>query len=275
MRQICAASLRTRVLAIDTSIWIYQCFATALESLDAVTETDMVVAAVVDSVLGRSRVLIDTLGVSKLIFVLEGVPLECKRSTNELRASRRTHTHQRALECRDPITQRKLFRQCLSPSRALATAVVDALTTTWPDHVDVVVAPHEAEAYCAQLCARDEAWAAVTEDMDALTFGAKRQLRHCSSTTLSNCNFPSLVLIDLETLLEESKLTRAQFIDFCVLSGCDFCPTIPRIGPITAYKLITKHGSVEAILKNEPKLTVPDSFSEAYLTAHNLFLNNV
>jgi len=42
----------------------------------------------------------------------------------------------------------------------------------------VVEAPCEAEAQCAELCKSGKVWAVVTEDMDALTFGSPRLLRH-------------------------------------------------------------------------------------------------
>ena len=42
-------------------------------------------------------------------------------------------------------------------------------------------------------------------------------------------------------------------MDFCILSGCDYTIKIRDIGPVTAHKLIKKHGSIEEIIKNERK----------------------
>jgi flap endonuclease-1 len=33
-------------------------------------------------------------------------------------------------------------------------------------------------------------------------------------------------------------MDQDQFIDFCILCGCDYTPKIPQIGPIKAYKMI-------------------------------------
>lgn len=41
-----------------------------------------------------------------------------------------------------------------------------------------------------------------------------------------------------------------QFIDMCILLGCDYAPQIRGIGPRKAYELIQKHKSIENILEN-------------------------
>jgi len=45
-------------------------------------------------------------------------------------------------------------------------------------------------------------------------------------------------------------MTHAEFIDFCIISGCDYCPYIPKIGGLTAFSLIRKHKSIEEIMSN-------------------------
>ena len=44
--------------------------------------------------------------------------------------------------------------------------------------VPVIEAPTEAEAQCAELCRGGKVWAAGSEDMDTLTFGTPRMVRH-------------------------------------------------------------------------------------------------
>ena len=45
----------------------------------------------------------------------------------------------------------------------------------------IVEAPGEAEAQCAELCKEGKAYASVTEDMDALTFGTPVLIRGLNS----------------------------------------------------------------------------------------------
>ena len=46
-------------------------------------------------------------------------------------------------------------------------------------------------------------------------------------------------------------MNHDQFIDMCILCGCDYCPTIPKIGPVRAMKLIQKYGSIDVFLETE------------------------
>lgn len=47
-----------------------------------------------------------------------------------------------------------------------------------------------------------------------------------------------------------ASYTSLQFIDLCILLGCDYCGTIKGIGPKKAIDLIRQHGSIEEILDN-------------------------
>ena len=55
-----------------------------------------------------------------------------------------------------------------------------------------------------------------------------------------------------------------EFVDFCILCGCDYTCTIPRLGFITAYKSILKYKNIEAIIENlcvkEKKYKLPETF---------------
>lgn len=57
-----------------------------------------------------------------------------------------------------------------------------------------------------------------------------------------------------------------QFIDLCILLGCDYCGTIKGIGPKRAIDLIKQHGSIEEILENiDPNVSLFTPFKGAYL----------
>lgn len=61
-------------------------------------------------------------------------------------------------------------------------------------------------------------------------------------------------------------LTDDEFIDLCILCGCDYASKIEGIGPVKAYKFIKQYGSIENIIdhcrkENEhsekPKFVLP------------------
>uniref|UniRef100_A0A803KWZ6 Flap endonuclease 1 n=1 Tax=Chenopodium quinoa TaxID=63459 RepID=A0A803KWZ6_CHEQI len=134
--------------------------------------------------------------------------------------------------------------------------------------VPVVEAPSEAEAQCAALCISGKVYAVASEDMDSLTFGAPKFLRH-----LMDPSSKKIPVMEFETakVLEELSLTMDQFIDLCILSGCDYCESIKGIGGLTALKLIRQHGSIENILENinKERYQIPEDWP--YQEARRLF----
>lgn len=134
--------------------------------------------------------------------------------------------------------------------------------------VPVVEAPSEAEAQCAALCKSGKVYAVASEDMDSLTFGATRFLRHLMDP--SSKKIP-VMEFEMAKVLEELNLTMDQFIDLCILSGCDYCDNIKGIGGQTALKLIRQHGSIESILENinRERYQIPDDWP--YQEARRLF----
>lgn len=62
-------------------------------------------------------------------------------------------------------------------------------------------------------------------------------------------------------------MNHDEFVDLCILCGCDYCDSIDGIGSITAYKLILKHRSIENVLKfmesenkNKQKYNIPTEY---------------
>lgn len=55
--------------------------------------------------------------------------------------------------------------------------------------------------------------------------------------------------IDLEVALRGLDLTFEQFVDLCILCGCDYCNTIKGVGPKTALKLIKQFKNIEGVVR--------------------------
>lgn len=54
----------------------------------------------------------------------------------------------------------------------------------------------------------------------------------------------------LSKILSELEFTQREFIDLCILLGCDYCESIKGIGPKRAIDLMRQHRSIENILQN-------------------------
>ena len=126
--------------------------------------------------------------------------------------------------------------------------------------VPVVLAPCEAEAQAAALAKAGKVYATGTEDMDAVTFATPILVRKMA---FANASKSMVQTIDYRKAVQGLGLTHDQFVDLCILLGCDYCDTIRGVGPKTALKLIREHGNIETILKhvaNIPKYGIPEGW---------------
>jgi flap endonuclease-1 len=125
--------------------------------------------------------------------------------------------------------------------------------------IPYIIAPCEAEAQCAELARKQKVYGTATEDMDALTFRTPKLIRKLTFSQASKEKQP-IVEIDFEVMLRGLELTYEQFVDLCILCGCDYCSTIKGIGPKTALKLIKQYKTLEQVIKvvkSEKKFTIP------------------
>ena len=120
--------------------------------------------------------------------------------------------------------------------------------------IPYVEAPEEADSQCAWLVKNGFAAGVLTEDMDILTFGSKRIYRNLGSfkkTTLE---------INLDDILEKIDLDYDQFIELCILLGCDYCDRIKEISPEDLYDTYYKFKNINETFTylKEKKYNVPD-----------------
>jgi flap endonuclease-1 len=132
-----------------------------------------------------------------------------------------------------------------------------------------IQAPGEAEAQCAALAKSGKVYGVGSEDMDTLTFGSPVLLRHL---TFSEAKKMPISEINYEKILEGLELTKEEFIDLCILLGCDYCDSIRGIGPHRAVQLIKEHRNIENIIKNidTKKYSIPENWP--YQEARQLFI---
>jgi flap endonuclease-1 len=100
---------------------------------------------------------------------------------------------------------------------------------------EVFTSKHEAEALCCHLASTNNVWAVVTEDTDALAFGASRVIFRFLSR--------EPIVVEETELLEALHMTRDEFLDLCILMGTDYCTNIKKIGPATALSLVRRFKS--------------------------------
>ena len=118
----------------------------------------------------------------------------------------------------------------------------------------------------------------MTDDGDALAFGSPLIFRNLFRSGMTGNQ-----IVSLAAVLSALNLTHEQFIDVCIMCGCDYTASrgIPSLGPKRAIELVRLHGSLDAYLSSsawQQKLIVlGDKFKILdfqYELARSIFLNN-
>lgn len=78
--------------------------------------------------------------------------------------------------------------------------------------------------------------------------------------------------IHLDKVLKSLDLEMDQFIDLCILLGCDYAPSVKGIGPKKGYQLIKEHKRLETVASAiESKYPVPQELLDNLDEIRNLF----
>jgi len=105
-------------------------------------------------------------------------------------------------------------------------------------------APLEAETTCSDLCKSGLVDAVLSEDTDVLAYGCP------SFLSAINTSDGVCTRINYSDMLKSLKLSSDEFLDLCIMCGCDYNKNIFRVGPEKAYKFIQQYSSIEEIAKN-------------------------
>ncbi|XP_058076520.1 flap endonuclease 1 isoform X2 [Magnolia sinica] len=256
-----------RKIAIDASMSIYQ-FLIVVGRIGTETLTNEAgeVTSHLQGMFSRTIRLLES-GL-KPVYVFDGAPPDLKKQELAKRYSKRedaTADLATAIETGDKGEIEKFSKRTVKVTKQHNEDCKRLLRLMG---VPVIEAPSEAEAECAALCRSGKVYAVASEDMDSLTFGATRFLRHLMDP--SSRKVP-VMEFEVAKILEELNFTMDQFIDLCILCGCDYCDSIRGIGGQTALKLIRQHGSIENVLENinRERYQIPENWP--YQEARRLF----
>ncbi|KAL7522061.1 hypothetical protein ACHAWX_006744 [Stephanocyclus meneghinianus] len=263
LREVPLSSLQGRKLAIDASMAIYQ-FLIAVRSAGAsgnpammLTNAEGETTSHIQGIFNRTiRFLSEGI---RPVYVFDGKPPQFKSGELLKRREKRIKAEEALKAAEEKGDVEEQDKQSKRLVRAGHKENEDCVRLLGLMGVPIIRAPCEAEAQAAALARSGKVYAAATEDMDALTFRSPILIR---KMTFANASKSDVQQISYEKAIEGLELSHDQFVDLCILLGCDYCDTIRGIGPKTALKLIREHGCIENILKNidRKKYTVPESY---------------
>ncbi|XP_033215439.1 exonuclease 1 [Belonocnema kinseyi] len=213
----------------------------------------------------------------KPILVFDGRHLPAKADTEVKRREQREGNKRRAAELMrmgKDSEGKNLLRRSLDISHEMALEVIKQCQI---ENVDCIVAPYEADAQLAYLNISGIADVVITEDSDLTLFG---------------CNkiFFKMDINGNGLLVEQDRLhlamgVRAEHFDMdkfrymCILSGCDYLPSLPGIGLSKACKFILKSTEADiynsltriASYLNMKSLVVTKEYRDSFLRAFVTF----
>jgi flap endonuclease-1 len=204
----------------------------------------------------------------KPVYVFDGKPPTMKAGELEKRTEKR-EVAQAALEkAKEDGDMEEVDKQSRRLVKVTKEHVEEVKVLLGHMGIPWVQAPCEAEAQCAELAKAGKVYAVGTEDMDALTFGTPVLLRHL---TFSEARKMPIKEFHLSSIMEGFEMNPEQFVDLCILLGCDYVDKIKGIGPKKAIELVRKHGDIETILGNLDTKKYPTPENWLFTEARRLF----
>ncbi|XP_040455031.1 exonuclease 1 [Falco naumanni] len=259
-----------QAVAVDTYCWLHKGAYTCAEKLARGEPTDLYVAfcmKLVDMLL--------SFGI-KPILVFDGCTLPSKKEVEKARREKRQASllkGKQLLQEGRLSEARECFGRSINVTHFMAHEVIKAARARG---VDCIVAPYEADAQLAYLNKTGMVQAIITEDSDLLAFG-------CKKVFLKIDKFGNGLEIDQARLGNCKQLgnvfTEEKFRYMCILSGCDYLPSIHGIGLGKACKLLklANNPDITKVIKKmgqylKMNITVPEEYIQGFMRANNTFL---
>jgi flap endonuclease-1 len=239
------SDLEDKVIAIDTSLILYQ-FLIAIKSSDDLKNKDGKITSHIHAIL--TKVLTYIKKRIYPIFVFDGKPPEIKTKTLEYRKQIKKKALDNLENELSEEEKKKMLKRSLRITEEQISECKEILSILGIPYIE---SPTEADPQCAYLVKEGIADAVISEDMDLLAFGTSKLIRGSGN---------KLEIYNLNIILKELKLSYNEFVELCILFGCDYCNTIKKIGVKRAYELIQKHKNINSI-KELDKYDFPDNYN--------------
>jgi flap endonuclease-1 len=251
-KEIGLSELKDKIIAIDAYNTLYQ-FLSIIRQRDGTPLVDShgEITSHLSGFLYRTTNLIEE-GI-KPLFVFDGIPPDFKLSILKERKKIRTEAMDK-WEVAKAAGDEDAFKYAQASSHIKGNMIEDAKTLLELMGVPVITAPSEGEAQAAFIAQNKDAYAAGSQDYDALLFGAPLVVRNLTVTGKRKLPGKGVYvevkpeMIDLEDMLRKLEISREQLVDIAILVGTDYNDGIKGIGPKKALKSVKKHGSIEGVL---------------------------
>lgn len=249
-------------IAIDISILMYQVVIAIRNSGSDLTNEK---GEITSHILGLFNKTLSFLEKGIIpVYVFDGKPPQLKQKILEFRKQIRKKALEKLSDVQTEQEKIKYLKRSVWISKEQMDQCRELLNLMGIPYID---APEEADSQLSYLCKENMVYAVLTEDMDILTFGSPKIIRNLTSSKKTPLE------IKLCKVLEKLSLTYDQFIELCILFGCDYCPNLTDVKYNIIFDTYTKFKNVEDTLIDlkSQGYNIPEIFN--YKEAKEYFKN--
>ncbi|KAL2931105.1 Exonuclease 1 [Bienertia sinuspersici] len=203
----------------------------------------------------------------KPILVFDGGDLPMKSEQENKRSRSRKENLARAIEHEssgNSAAAYECYQKAVDISPAIAYELIQVLKR---ESVSYIVAPYEADAQMTFLALTKQVDAVITEDSDLIAFGCPRIIYKMDKYGQGvEFQFQKL---QFNKDLNFMGFTNEMIQEMCILSGCDYLPSLPGMGLKRAHSLISKFKAYEKVIKHlrYSSVAVPPLYEESFKKA--------
>jgi len=228
---------KNKKIAIDISILLYQVVISVRNTGSDLTNNKGEVTSHILGLFNKTIKLLE----NKIIpvYVFDGKPPDLKRKVLDIRRSIRKKAEEKMSLAETEEEKIKYFKRSVTISKKQLDECRELLDLMGVPYVN---APEEADSQCAWLAEQNLVDAVLTEDMDILTFGSPKIVRNLTSQKKKPLE------INLNKIKEKFGWTQNNFIEICVLFGCDYSDHITDINFLKLFHEYQKNKNIHKVL---------------------------
>ncbi|KAM0674977.1 Rad2 nuclease [Gurleya vavrai] len=254
---------KNKVIGIDGHSWLYQIAPHVAQELFYNIPTNKLVK------LFESKIKLLKSHKIKPVVVFDGEALPSKSHTNEKRRAKKDEIREKVIELLKSNRTREakeFMKQCIYINNVMLSDVLKMLRR---ENVDYIISPYESDAQLCYLQKIKYIDCILTEDSDMIAYGCDKILYKLRDMCVMEFNKNLLKTVKDNVFVE-------NLLEICILSGCDYLPSIKGIGILTAYKMMQKHGCFKKCIEEwKLKKEVPENYIEEFDRAVKTFKEQV
>lgn len=229
-------------VAVDSYCWLHRgAYSCSVELVEGIP-TDKFVTSFM-----KRACMLRRCGV-EAVYVFDGGRMPGKANEEAERKRTRTEAKDRARKHRragNLTAANEQYQRAVDVSPEMALAVIEELKK---NGFECIVAPYEADAQMAYLIRNEFVHGVVTEDSDLVP-------HKCASVFFKMDNEGVGQEIRYDDIAQNKDLsfvgfTPDQFLEMCVMSGCDYLPSLPGVGIKKAHTLMRRLKKYEVALRS-------------------------